>query len=415
MNDSQEPHSYEDIWKILCEVQQRLSKLEQALERIAPSARVPVPPSPPPPPPPSPPVVNIPEAPPQPPILLQSEPASSAQPAPILEGGASELLAGLDSAAAAQRKAKPRPTLEQMIGTKWLLIVGVVVLLAAGVFFYQYALREGWINPAVRVLMGAVWALLVLAAAEWSLRKKMRYFAAGLFALGIVWLYHTVYVASPNGTYQLIDAAPAFALMCLVTLIGAGLSLRSRLQLAAIISLLGAFAAPILLSTGQNEQIFLMSYMLLVTAGFLTLGMVRRWRVLGPLAVACTAILFALWCDKHYAPDAFARTLAFGWALGAILSGYSVVGILFKRVEASLGGFVLLSAVAGLGVLIGQTADGLEYLHPFAIQMLVLPAGVLGFAIWRKWTPLPLIAMVVAILVVMFHLGACSRWFSRRS
>jgi uncharacterized membrane protein len=51
---------------------------------------------------------------------------------------------------------RPRGNLEQRLGVNWMSRVGVVVLVLGVVFFFQYAAREGWISPAIRVALAAL-------------------------------------------------------------------------------------------------------------------------------------------------------------------------------------------------------------------------------------------------------------------
>ncbi len=429
MSDREGPPSYDELWAIICELQQRISKIERALDRTSPPAKPPPPPPPPravrpatpkptpprpaPPSPTAPPPRRFEPIKPSPPSWapIAAPPPTEEEPSHARPAAPDSGLAGIlrrfreDRGAAPPGKTKPKLTFEQWIGTRWLLIAGIVVLLIAGVFFYRYAYEKKWITPTIRVVSQALLGVIILSAGEWALRKKMRLFAAGLFGLGIVWLYHAVFVASPNGTYELLSTPTAFALMCAVTAAGVGLSLRSRIQLAAVIAMLGAFAAPAVLSTGENRQVFLMSYMLLVNAGFLALGIAMRWRVLGPLAVVCTAILFGGWYYKHYTSDAFAQTLAFGWAFAALLWAYGVAGILLRRVGTPLGGAVLLATVAALAALVTATAEDVSYLHPFAVQLLLVTGGVFVLGVWRKWEPLPLIATAAVVTVSAAWMG----------
>jgi uncharacterized membrane protein len=290
----------------------------------------------------------------------------------------------------------PRPpraagSVEQRIGTRWLLIAGIVVILLGGAFFFKYAYDMGWVRPAHRCVMGAIFGLLMLGAGEWSLRRKMRMYASGLIGAGIVWLYYTVFAAGPNGPFEGLrvfqTAPPAFALMCVVTLIGIAMSLRADMPLAAVVSLAGALATPVLLSTGRNEEVLLLCYLLAVDAGFLAVALAKRWQPLAPISIIGTAVIFALWFSRHYSGDAFAVTVAFAWALLAVHAAYAVTGAAWKRASRELGAVVLAAGVAGVVVLLAGACDSADYRHAMSLHFIALTAVLAAYLLWQdlRW------------------------------
>ncbi|HAU37842.1 MAG TPA: DUF2339 domain-containing protein, partial [Phycisphaerales bacterium] len=125
------------------------------------------------------------------------------------------------------------------------------------------------------VLIVALGGAALLGAGEWTLRKAMRVFAAGATGGGIALLYAAAYAASPK-FYALVPTPVAFALMCAVTVLGAALSVRSRMLSTTVLVQIGAYLTPLLLSTGRNEQVVLMCYLLVAGAGFLAVGAIRN-------------------------------------------------------------------------------------------------------------------------------------------
>ena len=127
-------------------------------------------------------------------------------------------------AATAARALTPRTlSIEQVIGARWMLIAGVVALIAAGGYFFKLAYDKGWITPMHRLVMGGVFGLVLIAGGCWMLRKKLNAFAGAMMGVGIVWMYQSIYVASPSGLWQGLHAVStptSFALMCAVTILG---------------------------------------------------------------------------------------------------------------------------------------------------------------------------------------------------
>lgn len=345
-----------------------------------------------------------------------AEPAKQAGQPPLTASGAapSPPAAGANPPPPVATQATPAgpaaKSLEQLIGTRWMLIAGVVVLLLAGVFLFKFVYDLGWITPMRRLISGIVLGLIVIGTGEWAIRRRMRMFGAALVGVGIVWLYQVVYVASPSGIIEelhAIDHPAAFALMCAVTLLGIGLSLQTRMILAAIISLVGALATPILLSTGQNQETLLMCYLLVVDAGFLAVALARQWSPLGVLSLAGTAIVFGAWLYKHYTTDAMAATAAFAWSLAAVHGAYVVAALRTKRAGLPLTNALtaMTSVLLALALLF---IDEASCLHGFCIQMLLVGAAVLAYAMWQRQAVLA--AVLLAVLHALLWAGLLKVW-----
>ncbi len=408
MNDPQPSPSPEELLEAIRAMRQRLAGLEQAVSRMQRAAAAQPPtkppteearPAAPAPPATKPPPVLTPavealvgaaaEGPPQ---AAERPPTPPAEPVP--EGAAPAAAPSAEPvsttitetpAAAARR---PGLSLEQTLGTRWMLYVGIVVVLIAGFFFFQYAFERGWISREVRLLAGAAAGLVMIAIGQWALiRRKLRLFAAGIMGGGIVLLYFVVFVASPNGwygPYDIIGSETAFALMCVVTALGMGLSLQTGMLSSSVISLIGAFATPVLLSTGENRQVFLMCYVLLVNAGFLAVGLVKGWRILGPMALVGAAAIFAGWYAQHFRDAAWPRTCLFGWLFLAEFLAYVCVGSVAKRIESTWAKALGLCAGSGALVL-WLVMFGAMPVGWFLFCAAALAAAGLAVGTWRNW------------------------------
>jgi uncharacterized membrane protein len=267
-----------------------------------------------------------------------------------------------------------------------MLLAGLVVLLLGGVFFLKYAYDQGWINPLMRVISATIAGLAILVLGEWTLRKRLTYFAAGMFGAGIVILYYTSWVASPNGwyfpAYKMLSATQAFLAMCAVTVLGVAVAMRSNLMISAIIALLGALATPILMSSGENRQVELMSYLLLVDVGFLALALWKRWTALAPIALGGTIFLFAGWANAFADESPKFTTLAFGWSFFGLFELYVLLGRRTLRAGVAVGQSILLVTAALMMILLmGMELESDQLLLSFFI----LDALVLGLCQLVRW------------------------------
>ena len=280
-------------------------------------------------------------------------------------------------------KKKPALSLEQRVGASWLNKVGIVVLLLAAVFFFQYAAHQGWINPTSRVVVVALSGLALLVAGELTFRKAMRMFATGATGGGIALLYAAVYAASPK-FYSLVDTPTAFGLMCAVTLIGVLLSLRSGTLATAILVQIGAYATPMLLSTGRDEQAVLMIYLMVLAVGFLTVSAVKKWNALPPISLAGTVVLFGGWYFSYYDTPALMRTIVLAWSLFGLFLVYSVAATAARRAPQFTG--IAVTAVGAAAMVLLWTAmdDDMAAIEVLG-HLVTLDAIILSACLLRRW------------------------------
>lgn len=202
------------------------------------------------------------------------------------------------------------------MGLRWLTWVGVALLFLGVAFFLKYAYDRDWLGrlfgPRLRIAT-AVAVALALGVSGWrSLKNGMPALGQGLLGGGQALLYLTVFAAFQPAVMvvdtPLLGTAAAFALMVLVTIAGLAVAVRVDAVAMAFLAVLGGFAAPVLVSSGQDARDALCAYLLLLDLGVLLVASYRRWRALDVLAFVGTVVLFggwfAAWHHRHPQPDA---------------------------------------------------------------------------------------------------------------
>lgn len=228
----------------------------------------------------------------------------------------------VETAPSAARPRTPKRTawrdidFESLIGGRWLNRIGILTLLIAAAFFLRYAFENEWIGPTGRVVIGLVSGLALAGYGEWLARRKMRYFAEGMTALGAGVVYLSGYAAWDF--YALVPQPAAFAFLALVTAAVIGQSVRRDSQRLAALALAGGYLTPALLSTGTDAQVVLFSYLALLSASLLALALLRGFRVLAPAALVATAVYFIAWYVEFYEGDRLLSTALFGTLFYAI-------------------------------------------------------------------------------------------------
>jgi uncharacterized membrane protein len=228
-------------------------------------------------------------------------------------------------------------TLEQRIGTRWILIAGVIAVVFSVGFFLKYAYDNNWIGPLGRVVIAAIAGLVALAVGEVTRRRGYGIVAKGVTALGFAILYAAVF--SARAYYELIDVTPAFVLAILVTAAAMLYAVSLNEIIVAFLSLLGGFLTPVLVSTGENRPIALFTYILILGVGAMVCALYRKWRAVNVLAFVGTFVLYTGWFEKFYRP--VMRTaegvpeqiaIALAW-LGVFFAVYLVLPLLYELVK----------------------------------------------------------------------------------
>jgi len=194
---------------------------------------------------------------------------------------------------------RTREEWEALIGGKLLNRIGALALIIGIGFFLKYAFDNDWIGETTRVLLGALFGLACLAGGYRTNKRGFQIFAQGLVGAGIAILYLSVYAAF--NFYQLVPQWVAFVLMAIVTVIAflSGLYYGSLAE--GILGWAGGFLTPILLSTGQANEVGLFTYLVLLDAGLVAMVMKKdQWAILEPLAFVGTWLMYVMWRSEYY-------------------------------------------------------------------------------------------------------------------
>jgi uncharacterized membrane protein len=223
--------------------------------------------------------------------------------------------------------------LEKKIGQYWLNRIGIAAMLIGVSYFLKYAFENNWIGPGGRVAIGLLAGIgLVL----WSERFRAAGYAAfsySLKAVGIGALYLSLWGAFQ--VYHLIPAAPAFLAMIIVTASTIALALSQDAELLASFAMVGGFATPILLSTGENHEVALFGYVMLLDLAILAMAVVKPWRRLLWGSFFGTIVLYAGWYGEYYRGNERALTVCFAALFAAIFAAVPLVARYGKSTKSS--------------------------------------------------------------------------------
>lgn len=331
----------------------------------------------------------------------------------------------------------PPRSLEERLGARLPVWIGAVALALAGAFLVKYSLDQGWIGPAVRVVLAVLFGLALLAAGE-GMRRSPGTIAQGLSAAGVAVLF-SAFLAAVH-LYRLIPPELGFLLMAATTALAVVLSLRHG-PMVALIGLLGGMLTPYLVRLAEPRAWGLFGYLLLVEAGLLAVSRRRGWPGVALTTLAAGFAWVVLWLagfgvGEPLWPALFLLATA---GAGVVSTGAAGLGSsggwsgpesrLLLRVSMA-GSLVLLSIVTGSGgyattewLFLGLLAAGILVLGRLDERLETLPpvAAVAVLVLLLSWVPqlaraeLPRFLGVATALAILFAVGGyLALWGSRR-
>ena len=172
------------------------------------------------------------------------------------------------------------PDLEKFIGENLINKIGIAILVLGIGYFVKYAIDKDWVNEIGRVGIGVLAGGLLIGIAH-RLNKTYKAFSSVLVGGGLAVLYFTIAIGFHQ--YHIFSQAAAFAIMVVITGFAVALSLAYNRMELAVLALIGGFASPFILSTGEGNYIVLFSYLLILNCGMLVLAYLKKWNLVNIL------------------------------------------------------------------------------------------------------------------------------------
>ncbi len=342
-----------------------------------------------------------------PPPAAQAAPARSAEP-PVSAPPppAPEPERTLPSASAGGPIA-PSMGFEERFGTQWVVWVGGLALALGGFFLVRYSIEQGLVGPGVRVTLGALLAIALIAVGEWARRSEQPAGIAGLpsahipgmlTAVGTTIAYAVVYAS--YGLYGFLGPAAAFLLLGVVALATLAAALLHGPALAGL-GLVGAYVTPLLVASDHPDYWSLYIYLAVVSAAALGLARMRMWRWLAITAIGL-AVLWVFPGIADHGVDALpahAFHIVVGFGLAALLI---VSGLLYGppaepgRLDAVSCGALIAFLAAGTIVVLASRHD------PLALATLTVLVVATCAIAWRAEAATAAVPAAAALVAIVF-------------
>lgn len=173
-----------------------------------------------------------------------------------------------------------------------LTIIGIFTLVLGIGYFVKYAIDKNWIGETARAGIGLCTGAGIILIGHF-LRKNYTTFASIITGGGIAVLYFTATIAFRE--YHLFTQNTAFVITTLITAVSIILSYYYKSEVLIIFSLIGGFSAPLMISTGQSNYLFLFIYLSLLNIGMLAAAFLRHWKSVGWTAYIFTTLYLFSW------------------------------------------------------------------------------------------------------------------------
>src|SRR5690606_11645136 len=201
--------------------------------------------------------------------------------------------------------------------------------------------------------------------------------------------YFTIAIAFHE--YHLFNQTVAFIIMMVITAFSVLISVAYNRQELAVLSLIGGFSVPFMVSTGSGNYIVLFTYIAILNIGILAISYFKKWKLVTILSFVFTTILFFSWLVNELISDTLQHLGAFAFAI-LFYFIFSITVILNNL--RNKGTFTFIE----YGILIANTfiffGIGLTILHDWEIQIKGL--FTLSLAVYNL--------IYAAILYKKFHL-----------
>ncbi len=235
------------------------------------------------------------------------------------------------------------PDLEKFIGENLINKIGILILVLGISYFVKYSIDQGWIPTPARVGIGMLAGAMVLGVAH-KLRKLYAAFSSVFVAGAFAIFYFTIGIAFHE--YKLFGQEVAFTILVIITAFSSLITVSyNRIELG-ILTLIGGFAVPFMVSTGSGNYVVLFSYILVLNAGILAIAYNKKWNLLNILAFVFTWILFAGWLykDINDVKPHYLGALLFATAFYIMFTVINIINNIKNKGEFSKSQIAMLSA-----------------------------------------------------------------------
>ncbi|HMJ71056.1 MAG TPA: DUF2339 domain-containing protein [Cyclobacteriaceae bacterium] len=302
------------------------------------------------------------------------------------------------------------PDLEKFIGENLANKIGIGILVIGIGFFVKYAIDQEWINEIGRVFIGILCGGILLGVAH-RLRKTFTAFSSVLVGGGIAVLYLTIYIAFH--VYHMFSPPVAFLLMVGITGFAVLFSLAYNKVELALVALLGGFASPMMVSTGEGNYVVLFIYITILDVGMLVLSYYKKWPIINIVSYVLTILLYGTWLSSRYdyqTPGMMGGALVFATGFYLVFFAMNLINNLKERKPFGALEFGMLLSDTffyyGAGMYILNNPVGIDFRGLFTVALGVFNFGFAYSLYKNSRVDKNLVFLLIGLVLTFISLAA---------
>ncbi|MBI1754304.1 MAG: DUF2339 domain-containing protein [Acidobacteria bacterium] len=178
-----------------------------------------------------------------------------------------------------QPQPQPRPVIRptaprrEISPVVWIAGIGASIFLLGAIFFFRWAIQQGWVGPEIRFILGLLAGGGITAFAAKMILGDSRRLGISLLLAGLGTLQFTFRAGAME--YLFYPAPLGLAATALVTLVAGALAARSRSGGALTVALVSGLAAPLVFSH-EHHEVALAVYLAVLMAATLAVPYLAR-------------------------------------------------------------------------------------------------------------------------------------------
>ena len=169
------------------------------------------------------------------------------------------------------RPAAPRKEISPVV---WIAGIGASIFLFGAIFFFRWAIQQGWVGAELRFVLGLLVGGAIAAFAAKQIPGDSRRLGVALLLAGLGTLQFTFRAGAME--YHFYAAPLGLAATALVTLLAGGLAARGGSGGALTVALVSGLVAPLVFSQGGHHEVALTVYLAVLMAASLAVPYLAR-------------------------------------------------------------------------------------------------------------------------------------------
>lgn len=206
-------------------------------------------------------------------------------------------------------KEKKNAIVEQFLGEKLLLTIGIIAVLFATAFFLKYSYENNLFTPFIRVMI-TTFLGIVLITSGYILKGKFKIFGIILLTGGIAVLFFSNFASVI--LFNFYGTITAFLLNLALVICSLFLAIKFDSQWVSIVGIGGAYLSPLSLKATLTNDIGFFIYLFVLSFAPLFLAYKKKWSVIILLSNFLNIVWFYRWYSYYFKANVSIYFIYFG-------------------------------------------------------------------------------------------------------